>query len=306
MPRRRPEVEWAMTNPDRPDWADRTRPDPGGPADAATADATTQAVPDGNARAEQAQIDDAVVELARDDLDPRQRRRLFGQMLGELRARGVRDLFKPTGAMRWVADTVTDVAPRLPLRDLRALREQHPGLSDEAIADRLVRDASRMTAGIGAVGGGVAAIEWVATPTLLTTPVLLAAETAVVVAVELKLIGELHELYGSPIQGSGSQRAVSLVHSWTQRRGVNPLVPGAAMSTVLGTAARKELRDRLLRRFGRNLTTLGPFLTGAAVAGVLNRRATHKLAHEIRKDLHARRRAVGAGTWTPGEVEPHG
>jgi hypothetical protein len=83
------------------------------------------------------------------------------------------------------------------------------------------------------------------------------------------------------------------VHAWTQRRGVNPLVPGAAMSTALGTAARKELRDRLLRRFGRNLTTMGPFLTGAAVAGVLNRRATHKLAHEVRKDLHARRRAVG-------------
>ena len=43
---------------------------------------------------------------------------------------------------------------------------------------------------------------------------------------------------------------------------------------MLGTAARKELQTTLLKRFGRNLTTLGPLLTGAAVASYLNRRAT--------------------------------
>ena len=49
--------------------------------------------------------------------------------------------------------------------------------------------------------------------------------------------------------------------------------------------ARKELRDRLLKRFGRNLTSYGPMLTGAAVASYLNRRATLGLAEHIRKDL---------------------
>jgi hypothetical protein len=68
---------------------------------------------------------------------------------------------------------------------------------------------------------------------------------------------------------------------------------------VLGTAARKELRDRLLRRFGRNLTTLGPMLTGAVVAGYLNRRATQSLGDRIREDL--RRQARGA---IEGEVVP--
>ena len=51
-------------------------------------------------------------------------------------------------------------------------------------------------------------------------------------------------------------------------------------------------RDRLVRRFGRNLTTLGPLLTGAAVAAFLNRRATVKLAEEVRRDLAKRRRAA--------------
>jgi len=57
---------------------------------------------------------------------------------------------------------------------------------------------------------------------------------------------------------------------------------------VLGASARKELRDRLLRRFGRNLTTYGPLLTGAAVASYLNRRATLSLGNEIRRDLASR------------------
>ena len=53
----------------------------------------------------------------------------------------------------------------------------------------------------------------------------------------------------------------------------------------MGTATRKELRDRLLRRFGRNLTTLGPLLTGAAVGGLPQPPGHLALGDEIRKDL---------------------
>jgi uncharacterized protein (DUF697 family) len=142
---------------------------------------------------------------------------------------------------------------------------------------------------VGAAGGGVAAIEWVATPTLLSAPVLLAAETVAVVAIELKLVGELHEVYGVPVTGSRAQRAVSLVHAWSGKRGVNPFLPGAGVGTVLGAAARKQLRETLVRRLGRNLTTLGPMLTGAAAAGYLNRRATLALGKGVSEDLRKRR-----------------
>ena len=130
-----------------------------------------------------------------------------------------------------------------------------------------------------------------ATPTLLSAPVLLAAETVAVVAVEIKLIGELHEMYGQPVAGTGSpaRRRPGAVLGQPARR--QPDAARASASTaVLGTAARKELRDRLLRRFGRNLTTLGPLLTGAAVASYLNRRATTPLGEQIRKDLRAGQR----------------
>ena len=99
-----------------------------------------------------------------------------------------------------------------------------------------------------------------------------------VVAIELKLIGELHEVYRQPIPGTGTQRAAEPDPGLGRPARRQPA--GARRGrrrTVLGTAARKELRDTLLRRFGRNLTTLGPLLTGAAVASYLNRRATQTL-----------------------------
>jgi hypothetical protein len=227
----------------------------------------------------------ALARLAETDLPPEERRRALGEIAGALRLRGFKDFLRPKAAMSWIADTVVDVAPHLPVRNLEKLREHFTGLTDMQIAERLVRNAARTSAGIGAVGGGVSAIQWIAPPTLLTAPVLLAAETVAVVAVEIKLIGELQELYGQPVQGTNSQRAISLLQAWAGRRGVSLLVPGRGAAAVLGTAARHELRDRLVRRFGRNLTAIGPMFTGAAVAAYLNRRATVKLAEEIRKDL---------------------
>src|SRR5205814_4301338 len=224
-----------------------------------------------------------VAALTDDELDVPTRRRLLGRLVREqIRERGVGDLFRPKAAIRWVLDSVSDIAPHIPVRDLDTLRRHYDGLVGDELAERLTRNAARVTAGIGAAGGGVAAVEWAVTPALLSAPVLLAAETVAVVAVEMKLIGELHEVYGRPVPGNGAQRAVALLQAWANGRGVNPITAGVGIGAVLGTAARKELRDRLLRRFGRNLTTLGPLLTGAAVAGYLNRRATRRLGEDVR------------------------
>jgi len=270
----------AMTQPPNvPD--DAAAPDQPAPSEAVHGEVVAA---DGNG------VADAVARLTEEDLAPAERRRLIGQLAGALRTRGFKDLFRPKAAMAWLSDTVADVAPRIPVRSAETLRRHFPGLTDDQIADRLVRNAARTTAGIGAVGGGVASIEWLAPPALLTAPVVLAAETVSVVAVEIKLIGELQEMHGLPVTGSGTERAMALVTAWARRRGVNLMVPGRGMAAALGTAARYELRDRLLRRFGRNLTTLGPLLTGAAIAAWLNRRATQRLGVEVRQDLREQTR----------------
>ncbi|BFU43020.1 hypothetical protein [Krasilnikovia sp. MM14-A1004] len=252
-----------MTEPEHPAAAGSEPPAP------------TQATPE---------IGDAVAAIADGDLEPGHRRRLIGRLVHDVRRMPGR-IWHPRAVLRWMTDAVADIAPHIPVRDLATLRRHLPGLDDEALAERLIRNAARATAGVGATGGGLASIEWVATPTLLSAPVLLAAETVAVVAVELKLVGELHEVYGRPITGSPAQRAGGLMQAWSQQRGVNPLTTGAGVGTVLGTAARKDLQTTLLRRFGRNLTTFGPMLTGAAVGAYLNRRATRALGEKVQRDL---------------------
>jgi hypothetical protein len=285
-----------MARKDQPTVASTPSPDPSG---SSTVPAN---VPQGSADAphpssdqQEAELSQAVTALTAEDAEPGDRRRSLGRLVRlQISQRGVKDLFKPKKAVGWIADSVSSVAPYISIRDLETLRRHHDGLEGDALAERLVRNASRVTAAIGAAGGGVAAIEWTVTPSLLSAPVLLASETVAVVAVELKLIGELHEVYGQPIQGTGTHRAVALVQAWAQRKGVNPFAISGGVAAALGTAARKELRERLLKRLGRNLTTLGPFLTGAAVAGFLNRRSTVGLGAEITKDLKRHPRVIEA------------
>jgi hypothetical protein len=237
-------------------------------------------------------IGKTVAALAADDIEPERRRKLLGRLVEDVRRRGLGQVFRPRAALRWMADVVGDIAPHVPVRDLETLHKHFDGLDGDDLADRLIRNAARATAGVGAAGGGVASLQWAVTPTLLSAPVLLTAETVAVVAIELKLIGELHEVYRRPIPGSGTQRAATLIESWSSQRGVNPLIPGVGVGAVLGTTARKELQTTLLRRFGRNLTTLGPLLTGAAVASYLNGRATRRLGEQLAKDLKKNRPAL--------------
>jgi hypothetical protein len=264
-----------------------TTPETG--ADPVQTPAETPAEADRTTSAEDSEIGKTVAALTADDLEPAGRRKLLGRLVTDVRNRGLGQLFRPKAAIRWMADVVGDIAPHVPVRDLETLRRHFDGMDGEDLADRLVRNAARATGGVGAAGGGVAALEWAATPTLLSAPVLLAAETVAVVAIELKLIGELHEVYRQPIAGGTTQRAASLIQAWSGQRGVNPLLPGIGVASILGTTARKELQHTLLRRFGRNLTTLGPMLTGAAVASYLNQRATRKMGDYLRKDLRKRR-----------------
>ena len=276
-----------MSGPDRVSETTASSPFPGGPASPVSDEEAGPAGVPPHAELGRADGDlgVTVVALTDNDIEQAQRRRLLRNLVGQVRARGLGDMFKPRAAIAWLTSVVSEVAPHIPVRDHETLRRHFDGLDGDLLAERLVRNAARATAGVGAAGGGVAAVEWAAAPTLLSAPVLLAAETVAVVAIEIKLIGELHEVYGVPFTGSGTQRAVGMIHSWASRRGVNPMVPGVGVGTVLGTAARKELRDTLLRRFGRNLTTMGPLLTGAAVASFLNSRATRKLGDQIRADL---------------------
>lgn len=201
--------------------------------------------------------------------------------------------FRAVAAGRWLTDEVVDIAPRIPARSAEVLRAQHPGLSDIQIAEQLVSSAARTTAAIGAAAGALASVEFAAPPTLLAAPVQLAAEMLVVSAVELKLVSELHEICGQPVSGSATERAGAYLTAWVRRRAAVPNAAGSTVTSVFGSAAKRELRAQLIRRLGRSTTTLAPFFAGAVAGAEVNRRATRGLGEALLRDLQAR----GADRW---------
>jgi hypothetical protein len=185
---------------------------------------------------------------------------------------------------KWLADTLVDTAPRIPMRDLDTLQRQFPGLPPDDLAQAIISGAAKATAAVGVAGGALAAVEFSAPPTLLSVPVQIAAETLAVAAIEVKLVAELHEVYGSAVPGPLRTRALSYLMSWGDRRGIDPR-NARALTTTLSITARAQLRRRVLRRAGRNLSTMGPILTGAALGATVNMRETRRLGDKIRRDL---------------------
>jgi len=184
---------------------------------------------------------------------------------------------------QWLAAQVLEMAPKVPIRSLATLQAQHPGLDTEQLADSLIVSAARASAGVGAAVGAAAAV-----PFIPTIPVELGVETLALVAIELKLIAELHEVYGMPAPGSAPQRMIAYVGSWADRRGVRITTSGLALA--VGSPLRRKLERRLLATAGRSALALAPLLTGAAAGALIDHRETRRLGHLVRDDL--RKRAI--------------
>jgi hypothetical protein len=181
--------------------------------------------------------------------------------------------------LAYLADRIVEIAPRLPVRDLATLRRQFPGLGPEQLADKLVAGAAGATATVGA---GVGAAAMLPVPPAMPTE--LAAEITGVAAIELKLIAELHEVYGARPPGNRGQRSTAYLNSWSGERGIDVTNP-SSMSAALNSPMKQRLRQQIMRRLVRDLPNLMPFMVGAAVGAIMNRRDTKKLADRIRADL---------------------
>jgi hypothetical protein len=181
--------------------------------------------------------------------------------------------------LAYLADRIIENAPRIPVRDLAALRRQFPGLGAEELADKLVAGAAAATSTVGA---GVGAAAMLPVPPAMPTE--LAAEITGVAAIELKLIAELHEVYGVRPAGNLKQRSTAYLNSWSGERGIDVTKP-STVSSALNGPMKRELRQQIMKRMVRDLPNLMPFMVGAAVGAVMNRRDTKKLAARIRRDL---------------------
>jgi hypothetical protein len=208
--------------------------------------------------------------------------RRLGTRIGTAARRGVTMTGRRvTTGGRWLSTQVLTMAPRLPVRDLATLRGQYPGRTPDEIADALIEGASRASATVGVAVGA-----WSVLPFIPAIGVEVATETLSVVGIEIKLVAELHEVYGIRAPGNVIDRMTAYVGAWASRRGV-ALAPGGLV-LVVGSPLARQLQRRLAARAGRSVFSLGPLLTGAVAGGLLNRRETRKLGHLLRDDLRSR------------------
>ncbi|MFF1700175.1 hypothetical protein ACFVXC_42195 [Streptomyces sp. NPDC058257] len=198
----------------------------------------------------------------------------------------------------YLADRIIENAPRVPIRDLGTLRKQFPGLDAEQLADKIISGAANGTSTVGA-GIGVA----VMMPVPPAMPAELAAEITGVAAIELKMIAELHEVYGRRPPGNLKERSTAYLASWTEERGIDVVKP-ASINAALGGQMKRELRQQIMKRMVRNLPNLMPFMVGAAVGAVMNRRDTKKLAERVRADLRRSQVPWGALQELPPLEQP--
>lgn len=191
---------------------------------------------------------------------------------GSATARGLR------ASGQWLSGQVLAMAPKVPIRNLATLREQHPDLDSEQLADSLIIGAARASAGVGAAVGAAAAV-----PFIPTAPVELVVETMALVAIELKLIAELHEVYGRPAPGSAPQRMIAYVGSWAERRGVR--ITSGGLALAVGSPLRRKLERRLLAKASKSALALAPLFTGAAAGAMIDHHETRRLGNLVREDL---------------------
>jgi hypothetical protein len=186
---------------------------------------------------------------------------------------------------QWLTDTVANFAPHVPVRDLATLSEHYDGKVGDELAEALIDNAARATGAVGAAAGLVASVEWTAPPALLAAPVQVAAETLAVIAIELKLVAELHAVYGRSAAGTPAVRTAAYLGAWTRRRALDRIAPGEKVSGLVTGAARRELRRRVMGRAGSSSASVLPLLAGAVAGASLNSRQTKRIGRQISAGL---------------------
>ena len=95
-------------------------------------------------------------------------------------------------------------------------------------------------------------------------PMELGVETLALVAVELKLVAELHEVYGQQAPGTKPARMLAYLTAWSQRRGSRPACGGWGECRRPGASSPEcPTRHRAAGRFRRRRRASAPALRPA-------------------------------------------
>jgi len=182
-------------------------------------------------------------------------------------------------------DVATGIAPRLPIRD-RSTLEDHLKLRDpELMAHAIVKNAANATAVAGSIGGFLVITSRTGPGLILSIPLRVATETLVVAAIELKMIGELHEIYDQPLEGSATQRGTTALKLWASYRGLDVTDTGGIFQTVTEIARRPTTRRAAASVTGKALGGRGLRLGAGVVGAIENHKSSMSLGDQVRAEL---------------------
>lgn len=164
--------------------------------------------------------------------------------------------------------------PRTHARSLTQLRGSYPDLGPDELARKLVADAARNSAAVGATAACCALV-----PVPAAGPLATVGESAATSAVRTRLTAELHTVYGLLGPSPVNEGATGHLTQWASRDTEGALSLAALPALVLATTRTlpRQLRQRM------RLRTV--FAFSAVSAGLHSGRETRRYGEALRKDL---------------------
>jgi len=172
---------------------------------------------------------------------------------------------------------LSSLVPRARARNLAQLRAAYPALPPDEVAHRLVADATRISAVVGAAAACCAIA-----PVVAAAPLATVGETAAMSALRTRLTAELHTVYGLPDPSPVNNGATGYFAQWVARDADGATAIAALPALILAAA------KTLPRNVRRRLPNLRTVLTASAVtAGLRCGRTTRRYGETLRRDLRA-------------------
>lgn len=171
---------------------------------------------------------------------------------------------------------VSSVLPRTHARSLPQLRGAYPDLGPDELAEKLVSDAARNSAAVGATAACCALAPMPAAGPLATI-----SESAATSAVRTRLTAELHTVYGLLDPSPVNEGATGHLTQWASRDNKGALSLAALPALMLATT---RTLPRALRQRMRLRTV---FAVSAVSAGLRSGRDTRRYGESLRNDLRS-------------------